>query len=350
MLSNISNMVLKEEGPAPQSPVLLREFLEKEQNDHRFPIFLVDVFKAMARASKLIQAAIINAALDDRYEQASHLNFNPSGDRQQVLDIVAQNILKDAVADIEPICGIVSEESEAFIPLHSTGDYVLALDPIDGSANLMVHAPVGTLFSIYQLPKGHKNGRQPGDLLLPGSQQIAAGYMLYSTVIVFVYSTPAGVHAFTYNPTIDDFVLTHPHIRMSQSGAVYAINYGYLNNFPYYVQNYIAHCNRQECSGRYTGALVADFHRNLLGGGIYLYPPTYKRPHGKLRLLFECNTLAFIACHADGLASSGRQDILEVVPRHLHQCAPLYIGSALMVRTLLSHIKDEHADGLKTIG
>jgi fructose-1,6-bisphosphatase I len=340
MLSNINNMILKEESLAPHSPILLREFLGKEQKAYHFPAFLVDVFKSMARASKLVQAAIVNAALDNEYEQASPLYFNPSGDKQQALDMTAQHILEDAVADIEPICGIISEEAEAFIPLHSTGDYLLALDPIDGSANLIAHAPVGTLFSVYQLPKGHKNGSQPGDFLLPGSQQIAAGYILYSAVIAFVYSTPAGVHVFTYNPTIDDFVLIHPHIQMPQNGAIYAINYGYLNDFPRYVQNYITRCNQQECSGRYTGALVADFHRNLLVGGIYLYPPTCKRPHGKLRLLFECNVLAFIACHAGGLASSGRQATLEIVPRHLHQCAPLYIGSTFMVQTLLSYVRE----------
>jgi fructose-1,6-bisphosphatase I len=210
------------------------------------------------------------------------------------------------------------------------------MDPLDGSANVPTNGPIGTLFSIYPRRTAPSLPLQEVDVLMPGHQQVAAGYILYSTVIMLVYATPHRVHGFTYDPDINDFVLTHPSIHMPENGLTYAINHGYLNNFPHYIQSYIAYCRRQELSCRYTGALVADFHRHLLEGGIYLYPPTLKRPNGKLRLIFECNVLAFIVEQIGGLASDGKQPILQIMPRSLHQCVPFYIGSRGMIQSLLA--------------
>ncbi|OJW69871.1 MAG: fructose-bisphosphatase [Candidatus Amoebophilus sp. 36-38] len=329
-------MAVETQEVISSSVPFLSQFLEEEQT--RFPNIppaISTIIQAMSTAAGFMSNALIQAALDN--EAGNIESFNASGDVQQRIDMLAQNFFLETLENTQEVCAVISEESDGLVPLaHKMAKYIVALDPLDGSSNVDVNGPVGTLFSIYQRTSSAEIPLQDKDGLILGKQQLAAGYILYSTVTMLVYATIYGVHGFTYNPTIDEFFLTHPAIRMPENGLTYAINHSYLHSFPHYVQNYITYCRRQELSSRYTGALVADFHRHLLEGGIYLYPPTYKRPNGKLRLMFECNVLAFIAEQAGGLASDGRQPILNIIPRHLHQCVPFYIGSKMMVQKLLS--------------
>ncbi len=319
----------------PHQAPLLGQVLQEEQANYSIPAAISAIIQALATSPNFMQHAVIQTMLEKEGKPVD--SFNATGDRQQKLDLLAHDFFVKALDNTQEVCAIISEEADSLVPLtHSQAPYIVAMDPLDGSANVPINGPIGTLFSIYPRRTAPDTPLQEADVLVPGHQQVAAGYILYSTAIVLVYATPHRVHGFTYDPDINDFVLTHPSIYMPESGLTYALNHSYLNNFPHYIQNYIAYCRRQELSCRYTGALVADFHRHLLEGGIYLYPPTLKRPNGKLRLMFECNVLAFIAEQAGGMASDGKQPILQIMPRSLHQCVPFYIGSKGMIQPLLA--------------
>jgi len=319
-----------------QSIPSLTQFLGEEQARFpNIPTAIPTIIQAMATSARFISKAVVQSMIDK--DGTCTESLNSSGDTQQKLDIVAQSFFLEALEATQEVCAVISEEADALVPLRNkNAKYIVALDPLDGSSNINVNSPIGTLFSIYQRISPSEVSIQDAEVLIPGKQQLAAGYMLYSTVTTLVYATIYGVHGFTYDPTVNQFFLTHPALRMPENGITYAINHSYLHTFPHYIQNYIAYCRRQELTSRYTGALVADFHRHLLEGGIYLYPPTYKRPNGKLRLMFECNVLAFIAEQAGGLATDGKQPILNIMPRHIHQCVPFYIGSKTMVKNLLN--------------
>ncbi len=303
----------------------------------RFPNRSVDpdkIIQAMALASKKLVQAIHNSGLN---EEDSFIARNASGDIQCQLDRIAHQCFLAALAYTGLVGAVLSEEAAGIVDIdNGAGEYIVALDPLDGSANLAVDAPMGTIFSIYRRLSSPGKPIDEVDALQPGSQQIAAGYILYSTVTRLVYGRQDGVHGFTYDPHADAFLLTHPSMVFPPDGCTYAINDGYFNSFPASIQAYIAQCRKQGLGGRYSGALVADFHRHLLQGGIYLYPPTQQKPTGKLRLIFECNPLAFIAEQAGGMASNGTQAILSIQPNQLHQCIPFYIGSRNMVISLLS--------------
>jgi fructose-1,6-bisphosphatase I len=316
----------------------LSQFLKKEQAQFpNIPTAISIIIQAMATSAMFMGRTVVQSMING--DAACTESFNPSGDTQQKLDIIAQDFFLAALTATQEVCAVISEEADLLVPLsNKNARYIVALDPLDGSSNINVNSPIGTLFSIYQRSSSSEDSIQEVDVLIPGKQQLAAGYILYSTVTTLVYATIYGVHGFTYDPSVDDFFLTHPTLRMPENGVTYAINHSYLHTFPHYIQNYIAYCRRQELTSRYTGALVADFNRHLLEGGIYLYPPTYKRPNGKLRLMFECNVLAFIAEQAGGLATDGKQPILNIIPRHIHQCVPFYIGSKAMVKNLLGCI------------
>ena len=321
-----------------QSIPLLNQFLEQEQARFpNIPAAIPIIIQAMATSARFMSKAVVQSMIDR--DGSCIESFNSSGDTQQKLDILAQNLLLETLEATREVCAVISEEADLLVPLRNKdARYIVALDPLDGSSNVNVNSPIDKLFSIYQRSSSSEVPIQDADVLIPGKQQLAAGYILYSTVTTLVYATIYGVHGFTYDPVVNEFFLTHPALRMPENGITYAINHSYLHTFPHYIQNYIAYCRRQELTSRYTGALVADFHRHLLEGGIYLYPPTYKRPNGKLRLMFECNVLAFIAEQAGGLATDGKQPILNIIPRHIHQCVPFYIGSKTMVKNLLNCI------------
>lgn len=317
-------------------PPALDQFIKEEQAQYpTIAAAIPAILHAIAWAGQVINKAISKGSLAGVV--GSQGTFNASGDEQQKLDVIAHNSFVRTLEATAAVCAIISEEAKDVVALASkAGEYILALDPIDGSANVQVNAPSGTIFSIYQRISPSPGPVQQADVLQPGSRQIAAGYILYSTSTILVYTTTHGVHGFTYEPAMDAFFLTHQAIKLPQAGPTYAINDSHQHSFPEYVQRYVQHCRSQGLTARYTGALVADFHRHLLQGGIYLYPPTPKNPTGKLRLMFECNALAFIAEQAGGMASNGAQPILHLVPKTIHQRTPLYMGSIAMVKSLLS--------------
>jgi fructose-1,6-bisphosphatase I len=234
-----------------------------------------------------------------------------------------------------------SEENEHIIEVPAKGlhgaNYVVLFDPLDGSSNIDVNASIGTIFSIYRRKsEGHGPGNEQ-DCLQKGAEQVAAGYVIYGSSTILVYTTGNGVNGFTLDPSIGEFCLSHPNIQTPKDSNIYSLNEGNAAHFPEGIKNYIAWCKEvnketnRPYTSRYIGSFVADFHRNLLKGGIFIYPPTAKAPKGKLRLLYECNPLAFVAEQAGGRATNGSQRILDIDPEALHQRTPLFIGSENMV-------------------
>lgn len=320
----------------PHQRTSLESFLQEEQyNEHTEALPLI--IQTISSASKLVYETVRKLDLVDIL--GSQGTYNSSGEEQQKLDMLAHNVFVQALAATGEVCGMTSEEEEGIIAFtNSAGNYVVAIDPLDGSPNIDVNAPIGTIFSVYRRCSPPSGSIQEADVLQTGQHQLAAGYILYGTSTMLVYTIGHGVHGFTYDPTVQEFFLAHQNMQMPQDGESYAINDGYFDEFPGYIQRYIQQCRQQGYAARYMGALVADFHRHLIQGGIYLYPPTQKNPGGKLRLTLECNALAFIAEQAGGAASNGQQSILSIQPQTIHQRVPLYVGSKNMVQSLLASI------------
>lgn len=261
------------------------------------------------------------------------------GEAQQKLDVIANIRFIRALKNGGEACAIVSEEEEDIIYTgNDNGKYVVAMDPLDGSSNIDVNVSVGTIFSIYRrnTPIGTKATIE--DFLQGGHQQVAAGYILYGSSTMLVYTTGHGVSGFTYEPSLGEFFLSHPDIQSPATGFMYTCNDAYMKEFPEPVQAYIQHIRESGYTARYIGSMVADLHRNLLKGGIYLYPPIPKAPDGKLRLLYECYPLAFIVEQAGGMAFNGSGRTLDITPAYIHQRSPLYIGSSAMVQELIEKI------------
>jgi fructose-1,6-bisphosphatase I len=229
------------------------------------------------------------------------------------------------------VCALISEESESYVDLNNEGKYVIAIDPLDGSSNIDVNVSIGTIFSIYRRKSLAGMPIQEEDILQKGSEQVAAGYILYGSSTMLVYTTGHGVNGFTYEPSLGEYFLSHPDMQIPANGKIYSINEGSANSFDQPVKDYIQYCKDNNYTGRYIGSLVADFHRNLLKGGIYIYPATAKDKNGKLRLMYECNALAFIAEQAGGKATDGKNRILDMQPKGLHQRTPFFVGSQKMV-------------------
>lgn len=324
------------------TPTLAQHLKGEQQQFSDIPLAIPHLLGTLAAASTAIGDYVGSVSLLNL--TGTHGTHNPSGDVQQRLDVLAHDCLVRKLEATQAVCAIISEEATDLIPCAgSDGHYVVALDPLDGSLNIDINAPVGTLFAIYQRVTPPGAVATLADVLQAGDRQIAAGYVLYGSSTMLVYTAGHGVHGFTYDSSAEQFVLTHRDIRMPREGKYYAVNDAHFVNFPGYVQQYIQHCRQGHCTARYVGALVADFHRHLLQGGIYMYPPTPKNPNGKLRLLLECNALAMVATQAGGAASNGQQAILSVEPQAIHQRTPLYIGSASMVAQLLSYKPSEGA-------
>jgi fructose-1,6-bisphosphatase I len=259
---------------------------------------------------------------------------------QKKLDVFANEQFISALGSGGECCAVASEENEEMV--HITNDvnqnakYVVCIDPLDGSSNIDVNVSIGTIFSIYR--RTSLSGPiQLTDFLQKGTEQVAAGYVIFGSSTMLVYTTGRGVNGFTLDPSIGEFCLSHPEMKIPRTGKIYSINEGYYVHFPEGVKQYIKYCQVEDnltgrpYSSRYIGSLVADFHRNLLKGGIYIYPATAKSPKGKLRLIYECNPLAWIVEQAGGKASDGHHRILEMQPASLHQRTPLFIGSSEMV-------------------
>lgn len=311
--------------------VTLDRFIKMKQDD--FPYAsgeLSQLLRDIALASKIVNRETNRAGLSNI--GGAFGNTNVQGEEQQKLDVIANIRFTRAMTKGGEVCAVVSEEDDEVIDLQNkSGKYVVAIDPLDGSSNIDVNISIGTIFSIYRRVTPMGSPIQAEDIMQPGNQQVAAGYVLYGSSTMLVYTTGNGVNGFTYEPSLGEFFLSHPDMCAPKDGKIYSINEGAFNFFETGLKNYMEVCKKRAYSARYIGSLVADFHRNLLKGGIYIYPSTSKAPNGKLRLLYEANALAFIAEQAGGKATDGTQRIMDILPESLHQRTPLYIGSMKMV-------------------
>ena len=321
------------------TPPTLGEFLIDNQAD--FPYAsgeLTRLLNSIRLAAKVVNHNVNQAGLVDITGAAGAVNVQ--GEDQQKLDVFADVTFVNTLTNREIVCGIASEENEDFLVVPGADGahrarYVVLMDPLDGSSNIDINAPVGTIFSIFRRVSPAGTPVALEDFLQAGNLQVAAGYVLYGTSTIMVFTTGHGVNGFTLNPALGTYYLSHPQMRFPARGSIYAINEGKYATFPQGVKDYLKFCQREEgdrpYTSRYIGALVADFHRSLIKGGIFLYPQTSGDPDGKLRLLYECNPIAMLAEQAGGRASNGRRRILEIAPRALHERTPFYVGNAEMV-------------------
>lgn len=312
----------------------LDRFIARRQDE--FPYAsgeLSQLLRDIALASKVLNREINRAGLVGIEGQAGSDNIQ--GEIQQKLDIVANIRFVRALTYGGETCAIISEESEhPILTNRPNGKYIVAMDPLDGSSNIDVNVSIGTIFSIYRRQSPINTPLTDKDFLQCGRQQVAAGYVLYGSSTMLVYTTGHGVNGFTLEPSLGEYFLSHPNITMPSDGRYYSMNDYIFNEVSDYIRDYIRFCRHNGYVSRYIGSFVADFHRNLLKGGIYLYPAIPKRPKGKLRLMFEANAMAFIIEQAGGLAYDGHKPILDIVPTHIHQRTPVFIGSEKMVQKL----------------
>ena len=309
---------------------------------------LSGVLYDLALAAKLITVKVRRAGLVDIL--GSNESSNVQGEVQQKLDVYANETIIKALDHGGRLCAMASEEEPDIIPIPEPfrcGKYCLLFDPLDGSSNIDVNVPVGTIFSVLRkITRGHRGEQE--DMLQPGRRQVAAGYVIYGSSTMLVYTTGQGVHGFTLDPSIGEFLLSHPNIRIPDPGRYLSVNDSYEQYWDDSVKTLMRHYrglegDRATMSSRYVGSLVADFHRNLLGGGIFAYPPSRKSPKGKLRLLYEASPLAFICEQAGGAATDGCRRIMDIHPDELHQRTPLYIGSRTEVELAQAVLGGEKA-------
>ena len=282
-------------------------------------------------ASKIIASKIRSAGLQEIL--GSTENKNATGDQVQKLDMYAHNVFINIFQKSGRFAAVSSEESDELVlsPI-KTGKYIIHLDPLDGSSNIDVNVSVGTIFSIHKLSKNEKANSKTA--LKKGSEQVCAGYILYGSSTMLVYTTGHGVHGFTLDTDIGEFLLSHPDIKIPQKNKYYSINEGYQDRWDQIILSFVSKCKNDGMKARYIGSFVADFHRNLLKGGIFLYPADKKSSQGKLRIMYESNPMAFIIKQAGGYASDGTQPILNIQPELLHQRTPLFIGNKNIVKQL----------------
>lgn len=333
----------------------LGEFIVEKQ--HEFPHAtgeLTALLSAIKLGAKIIHRDINKAGLVDILGTNGIANIQ--GETQMKLDLYANEKLKAALKARGEVAGIASEEEDDIVIFEGdraeNAKYVVLMDPLDGSSNIDVNVSVGTIFSIYRriTPTGCPVTEQ--DFLQPGNRQVAAGYVVYGSSTMLVYTTGCGVHAFTYDPSLGVFCLSHEKVCFPAKGNMYSINEGNYIKFPLGVKQYIKYCQEQDdttgrpYTSRYIGSLVADFHRNLLKGGIYIYPSTASHPKGKLRLLYECNPMALLAEQAGGKASDGNHRILDIIPEKLHQRIPFFVGTKSMVEDAEHFITQFSEDSL----
>lgn len=318
----------------------LNDFITLRQKD--FPYAkgeLSSLLHHIGTAAKMVNSKINRAGLVNIIGKSGIVNIQ--GENQQKLDIYADEVFINALRSSGECCGVATEENQDEITFTDEfakdGKYIVCIDPLDGSSNIDYNVSVGSIFSIYRrkTPRGVKVNID--DFLQKGSEQVAAGYIIYGSSTMMVYTTGTGVNGFTLDPSLGEFCLSHPDIACPRDGKTYSINEGYYVHFPNGVKNYIKYCQEKDPDthrpylSRYIGSLVSDFHRNLLTGGIFMYPENETAPKGKLRILYECNPIAFISEQAGGAASNGCGSILEISPESLHQRSPFYVGSKNMV-------------------
>ena len=319
----------------------LGEFIIDKQDDFKFSSGeLSRLLSSIKIASKIVNREVNKAGIADILGKAG--NENVQGEEQMKLDVFANDIFIDALSHREIVCGIASEENEDFIEIKGNennahmNNYVVLIDPLDGSSNVDVNVSVGTIFSIYRRVTPAGSPVKIEDFLQKGINQVAAGYVIYGSSTMLVYTTGNGVNGFTLDPSVGTYFLSHPNMTYPKTGKIYSINEENYAKFPQGVKEYIKYCQEEEgnrpYTSRYIGSLVADFHRNMIKGGIYIYPSYAHAPNGKLRLLYECNPMAFLAEQAGAKATNGFQRILEIEPTSLHQRVPFFCGSVEMVQ------------------
>jgi fructose-1,6-bisphosphatase I len=317
----------------------LGEFIIENQKEFKYSSGeLSRIFNSIKLAAKVVSYKVKKAGLVDIIGGVGEKNIQ--GEDQQKLDLYANEVFIETLINREIVCGIASEENDDFITVQGSdkgnnNKYILLMDPLDGSSNIDVNVPVGTIFSVYRRISDVGTPVKLEDFLQPGVNQVAAGYVIYGTSTMLVYTTGHGVNGFTLNPAIGTFYLSHPKIKFPVDGNIYSVNEGNYIHFPQGVKDYIKYCQQEDgnrpYTSRYIGSLVSDIHRNMLKGGIYLYPTSTKSTNGKLRLLYECNPVAFITEQAGGKASDGVFRIMEIEPTSLHERVPFYSGSINMV-------------------
>ena len=318
----------------------LGEFIIDKQDDFKFSSGeLSRLLSSIKIASKIVNREVNKAGIADILGKAG--NENVQGEEQMKLDVFANDIFIDALSHREIVCGIASEENEDFIEIKGNennahmNNYVVLIDPLDGSSNVDVNVSVGTIFSIYRRVTPAGTPVKMEDFLQKGVNQVAAGYVIYGSSTMLVYTTGNGVNGFTLDPSVGTYFLSHPNMTYPKTGKIYSVNEGNYAKFPQGVKEYIKYCQEEEgnrpYTSRYIGSLVADFHRNMIKGGIYIYPSYAHAPNGTLRLLYECNPMAFLAEQAGAKATNGFQRILEIEPTSLHQRVPFFCGSVEMV-------------------
>ncbi len=310
-----------------------RHFVEEQKRHPQATGELTDLLYDVAFAAKLVRREVVRAGLADILGMTGTTNVQ--GEEVKKLDLFANERIINAIGQHGRFALMGSEENEGTIipPKNETGRYVLLFDPLDGSSNIDVNVSVGTIFSIYRLTGDDPKKADINDCLQKGSRQVAAGYVIYGSSVMMVYTTGHGVHGFTYDPTIGEFLLSYENITTPARGKYYSINEGSTEQLNEPTIGFLDWLKKEDeatgrpYSTRYIGSLVADFHRNLLTGGVFIYPATKKHSEGKLRLMYEANPLAFICEQAGGRATNGSKRILDIEPADLHQRTPLYIGS-----------------------
>ena len=321
----------------------LNDFIIRKQKD--FPYAhgeLSSLLHHIGTAAKMVNAKIRKAGLVEILGRSG--TENPQGEDQQKLDRYADEVFIDALEASGECCGVASEENQNEVIFTETfarrGKYVVCMDPLDGSSNIDYNVSVGSIFSIYRRVTERDAEAGVIDFLQEGDKQVAAGYVIYGSSTMFVYTTGNGVNGFTLDPTIGEFCLSHPDIKSPSTGRIYSVNEGNYVRFPDGVKKFIKYCQENDpatgrpYTSRYIGSLVSDVHRNMMTGGIFLYPPSESYPTGKLRLVYECNPVSFIIEQAGGKAFDGKKRILSVVPESLHQRSPFYCGSSEMTAKL----------------
>lgn len=325
-----------------QSVITLEQFiLEREKDNPQATGSFSQIIRDLVLASRIINREVNKAGLVDILGAVGGTNIQ--GEEVQKLDIYAEKQLIEALRKGGEVCAVGSEEQEEIIPLNPKGRYIVMIDPLDGSSNIDVNVSIGTIFSIYR-KKTEGEELLPEDYLQSGRNQIAAGYILYGSSTMLVYTTGNGVNGFTLDPSIGEFLLSHPNIKYPPKCNIYSINEGNYRKLFEGVKQYLRFIKtsnevKKPYTARYIGSLVSDFHRNLLKGGIYLYPGTTDKPTGKLRLMYEGNPMSFLAEQAGGMSTNGYENIMDIIPTEVHQRTPLYIGNSEEVNMIHNFIQ-----------
>ncbi len=316
--------------------ITLEEFIIERQLDFPFASGeLSNLLRDIGFAAKVVHREVNKAGLVDILGNFGAMNIQ--GEEVKKLDVYANEHFIASLRAGRECCGVGSEENDDIVAFQDANSrnsqYVVLIDPLDGSSNIDVNVSIGTIFSIYRRKSRQGDLARQEDFLQKGTEQVAAGYVIYGSSTMLVYTTGKGVNGFTLDPSIGEFCLSNPNIRTPEMGKVYSVNQGYYSKFPEGIRRFIDYCveddevTKRPWSMRYIGSMVADIHRNLIKGGLFMYPPTTDAPNGKLRLLYECNPIAYIVEQAGGMATDGHRRILDIEPSELHQRTPVYLGS-----------------------